>query len=481
MSPPLALFLTLAFIFFLFWRELREKTDVTGALWIPLIWYFICGSRFISLWLDMIGVPVSAQSLGIPLEATLEEGSPIDRIVFFGLLAGGCCVLYKRRIRLSEFARQNVWLTVFLVYCFLAIVWSDFPFIAFKRWLKVLGHPIMTLIIITEPNPQEAVVRILKRTAYLLLPLSILLGKYFPQYGRIYDIWTGHGYYVGVTTDKNALGHICMVLGLFFFWNALQALKMKNRRARRDELFLSVGFFGMTLWLLKLSSSATSLVTMLIGILMTGLLGLRFVNKRLIGTYLLVAVIAFAAADSLFGVYSHVVHSLGRNETLTERTIIWQIVLKLQPNPIFGAGFESFWLGERLRQVAMMYKEKGIAEAHNGYLETYLNLGSVGLVLLVGLLIATFRKIRLDLLRRFEFGRLRLGLFVAIIVYNFTEAAFGSVHFIYTVFFLIAVEYAAVRRPRSQRLSESVRKEAEGAVVSAGAQIDESRIRRSVE
>jgi O-antigen ligase len=461
MPPALALILTLAFIFFLFWRESREKTDVSSALWVPLIWYFITASRFLSQWLSMLGILTGASSL--------DDGSPIDRAVFFGLIAAGLYVLCRRRVQLSEFARRNVWLIAFLAYCFLAICWSDFPLIALKRWIKVLGHPIMALIILTEPNPEEAVRRVLKRSAYLLIPLSILLGKYFPQYGRAYNSWTGEGYYLGVTTDKNALGHVCMIVGVFFFWNAMQAFRMKNRKARRDELLLSVGFLGLTCWLLKMANSATSLATMLMGILTIGLLGLPFMNKRLIGMYVLFGILAFVAADSLFGIYGKIVGGLGRNMTLTDRTSIWQLVLSFHSDPIFGVGFESFWLGERLKDIWSTTDGAGITEAHNGYLETYLNLGFIGVALMIGLLLGTYRKVRLDLLSRFEFGRLRIGLLFAILVYNLTEAAFASVHLVYTVFFLIAIDYPVVRRSRARRLRESVRKEGEEAIISPGA------------
>src|SRR5260370_34663473 len=340
MPPTLALVLTLAFISFLFWRDLRKKTDESAALWIPLIWVFITGSRAVSQWLGMLGVHAGASSLA----SSFEDGSPVDRVVFVGLIACGIYVLSRRRVQLSEFARRNVWLTVFLVYCLLAMLWSDFPFIAFKRWIKVLGHPIMILIILTEANPLEAVRRVLKRCGFLLVTLSLLLCKYFPQYGRDYNYWTGAEYYVGVTTAKNTLGHLCMIFGMFFFWNALQAFRIRTLSAKLYELFMSVAYLGLSSYLLKMASSATSLVTMILGIFTIGLVWLPFVNKRHIGTYFIVAILAFAVANSMFGIYANVVHGLGRNLTLTDRTYIWHIVLKLQPNPILGAGFESFWL-----------------------------------------------------------------------------------------------------------------------------------------
>jgi hypothetical protein len=51
---------------------------------------------------------------------------------------------------LGDHSEQSVD-TIFFVYCFLAIFWSDFPFVAFKRWIKVLGQPIMALIVLESP------------------------------------------------------------------------------------------------------------------------------------------------------------------------------------------------------------------------------------------------------------------------------------------------------------------------------------------
>jgi O-antigen ligase len=147
---------------------------------------------------------------------------------------------------------------------------------------------------------------------------------------------------------------------------------------------------------------------------------------------------------------------------------LWPVLLTLQPNPIFGAGFESYWLGGRVAYLWERYIWHP-TEAHNGYLETYLNLGIVGVVLLGGLIMGTFWKIRLEVLRRFELGRLELGFFFAILVYNFTEASFRGVDSAYTMFFLIAVDYQTVIRLRPKRFSETVRSEGKETSVSAGA------------
>jgi exopolysaccharide production protein ExoQ len=129
---------------------------------------------------------------------------------------------------------------------------------------------------------------------------------------------------------------------------------------------------------------------------------------------------------------------------LTDRTLVWADALALQDNPLLGAGFESFWLGPRLEALGAKWWWQP-AQAHNGYLETYLNLGIVGVMLLAGVLVATFRKINAALFVDFDFARLRLGLLFAILAFNFTEAAFRGLHLVWTLFYIIALD---CRKPR---------------------------------
>ncbi|MGH7953015.1 MAG: hypothetical protein ACREFE_14020, partial [Limisphaerales bacterium] len=75
----------------------------------------------------------------------------------------------------------------------------------------------------------------------MLLPISILFIKYFPQLGRTFDPWTGIGLNTGITTNKNELGFDCMILGLVLFWHWLQVWQRESGKARQNELFLCAG------------------------------------------------------------------------------------------------------------------------------------------------------------------------------------------------------------------------------------------------
>jgi len=432
LPPRIAAILTWVFIAYLFRRDFQQKPDVTRALWIPFLWIFFIASRSTSQWFTLFGLPTGGGSL--------EEGTPLDAAVQFGLMAAGFFVLTKRQVNLAEVFRNNAWLTVFLLYCFIAVAWSDFPFVAFKRWFKMLGNPIMVLIIFSEPDTKEALITLLKRCAYVLVPLSILFIRYYEEWGRYYDEWTGGTANTGVTIDKNMLGCSCLVLGLFFFWDLLKILRSNKSKFRRNELVLNLTFLCMIWWLLQKANSATSLVAFVAGMLVMTLLGRRFVNRRLIGTYVLAGAVLVAVAELSFGLFSRLIELVGRDSTLTGRTGVWKECLAIHINPIFGVGFQSFWLGDRLEKLWSLHWWHA-NEAHNGYLETYLNLGLLGLAILVGLLIATFCKARRELLNDFDFGRFRLGFLATIVVYNWTESTFQGINVLFFAFWLIAIDY----------------------------------------
>ena len=401
----------------------------------------------------------------------MEEGSTVDSIVYFGLIAGGVHVLIRRQVSLAQVVRDNGWLTVFVLYCLLTVLWSDFPIVSLNRWIKILGHPVMVLVLFTEPEPHEAFVDLMKRCAYVLFPISILWMKYYPILGRKSSEW-GAMSNVGIAGGKNELGAICLIWGLFLVWYLINLFRGEKSAARRNERRLIVGLLFMVGYCLGKAHSSTSEISFLLGSVTIVLLGLRFVNLKRVGTYAAAAIILFLVAQSTFDVYGTVIDSTGHNATIEGRAQLWATLLHTDRNPIFGAGFEGFWLGDRLERLWQEYWWHP-TQAHNGYLELYLNLGAVGLLTFIVVIFVTFQNCKEGLLKDFAWGRLLMGYLVAILAHNWTEAGFKGLSIMFLFFFLLAVKYPKIGIPSWLSRDPSAEPEASTDLVMANAARDQ--------
>ena len=351
----------------------------------------------------------------------------LDRIVYTTLIFLAFAVLATRGFNWARFFRANVVLTAFLAYALMSVAWSDFPFISFKRWFRDLGLYVVILVVLSDPKPFEAIGTLHRRLYYLLIPLCILLNKYFPWIAREFDPWTGKGYYMGATTSKNMLGVLCLASGMFFFWDTL--IRWKDRKDRRTQRILAVNaaFLAMTLWLMSEAGSATSNVTLVLGCLVIAVAHSATFNRRpmLLAVMIPTGVALYLLLEFGFGInmIGTLAQFVGRSPDLTGRTNIWRVVLDTNTNPLIGVGYESFWLGPRLLWV--WERAGGVTEAHNGYLEIYLELGMIGLFLLVAFLIAGYQ----TLYRRFRAGSslatLGLAVWTVLLFYNATESGFS--------------------------------------------------------
>jgi O-antigen ligase len=85
---------------------------------------------------------------------------------------------------------------------------------------------------------------------------------------------------------------------------------------------------------------------------------------------------------------------VGRDTTLTGRTNLWAELLREPINPLLGTGYQSFWPGPRTEYFWAKYSFHP-NQAHNGYLETYLNGGFLGVCLLVAMIVSAGSRVSL--------------------------------------------------------------------------------------
>lgn len=438
MPPFLALVLCIILVLCLYIDDIRRQPRSSKAIWIPLIWLLMFGSRYISRWLN---TGASFESSGEYL-----EGSLLDRSILGVLIAAGLFILYRRRIPCGRIFQNNKWVVIYFIYCGISIIWSDYTSVSGKSWIKGLGTLVMVLVVITDRNPIAAVKTLMRRWAYALIPLSVILIRYFPGLGVRYDGWTGKAFYVGAGDDKNMLGYVCLLCGLFFVWNLLTIWRRKAIRINKKEISLDLFFLVMVCWVLSKAQSATSIGAFIAGTCILVMTGLPFIRRsaKHLGLYIIVVAAIALIGFALLDVRGFILSALNRDETLTGRTELWKIILTFDTNPLIGVGYDGFFitdgsfLGSREERV---WKEFGmrVNEAHNGYLEVYLNLGALGLFFLIGIIIKAYRNSLKALLAEYDFGRFRIAILGVVLLYSITEACFRGQHPMWCLFLIVAM------------------------------------------
>ena len=440
MPPQLALIVFVFGIAGLFYLERRRGIPSSPVLWLPAAWVFLGASRMVSTWIGM------APSVDTPEQYL--DGSPLDRVILSILLGAGLAVLLARRRRTWQLVKANGLMILFFVYCAASVFWSDFPDVAFKRWIKALGNVTMVFVVLTDPQPVAAMKSVLATAAFFSIPLSVLLIKYYPQLGRVYDPFAWIPLYTGVSDTKNGLGANCLVFGLGSFWRVLVAFETKTNRLRQVVAHGTI--VAMALWLFRMADSMTSLSCFVLAAALIMVIR-HFGTRRPATVHVVTGSLAFMALIGFLfqDLFTAMVQALGRNATLTGRTDIWEDIFRQDVNPWFGTGFESFWLGSRAEYFWNKYWFHP-NQAHNGYIETYLTLGWVGIGFLVLMIVAGYRAVVEAFRRDASSGSLRLAIFAVSLVYNISEAAFKVMHPVWIAFLLAitAVSDAAAEGER---------------------------------
>lgn len=454
MPAQIALLLTFIFVGYAFYRDRQQREPISLAILWPFLWYLVCASRPIGFWLNLWGLP----SFGGYGGAT--EGNPTDRVFYAGLTAIGWIILLTRPINWSNFFKNNGLFVAFMAFLLMSVFWSDFISVSFKRYIKLIGSVTMVLVVLTDRNPLNAVTTIIRWTAYIHLPFSILFIKYYRHLGVSWS-WDGSSSnWQGIATSKNTLGQIVVIAAIYLLWEVI-----KNRKT---EKFRSINFIYlmMAFYLLKGSDdsiSVTSASVFALCVFVFWRIGkikekgnsfYSFIGLTIAGTFSLLSLVIlhsifFFSESSPLG---WLITTLGRDITLTDRTYIWSdVYAAASDSKFFGVGYGGFWIG-RISNIPWNSSMTWVLlQAHSGYIDTYLHTGFVGVIFLCTIIKQNCKRIVQLLYNNFDIGRLFFVFFLATIYINITESTFlrGDHH----MWFLFLLTILQVKRNDKLHLS----------------------------
>lgn len=216
-------------------------------------------------------------------------------------------------------------------------------------------------------------VRLIAASFAVLAVFSFLAGALVPSFGVMHEIHPGA--WKGLWWEKNTLG--AMMAWALLSFIAAGALD-------RKQAWLWRALIPLALLLVLLSTSKTALLASLVAIAGPAAIalvrkGFGFAALTVFAGLLGVIALGFVLAIGP-GV---ILEALGRDATLTGRTDIWAVLVRLiSEQPWTGYGYGAFWQTEG-GPVHWVRLETAwdVPTAHNGWIETALALGLPGLAL----------------------------------------------------------------------------------------------------
>lgn len=327
--------------------------------------------------------------LSRPLSLFLMTG----REEFSGVIFGSLLLLYLIIlpfvvVRLGRFlwvATRDKFLLLLVGLALLSVLWSGAKGVTLRRNLTLLGETFFGIYLAMRYSPRDQM-RLLAWMFAVSIALSFVVSLAFPVvgigHGRVAEAWTG------VYENKNFLGRF-MSISTILFW------LLRKEYKRKWTTWIG---FSLSLFLMLLARSATSLlVTLAVLVAIPLYRTWRWRDSRVIPVLIsgfvlvvgLVLVFFMIRPDVFFEV-------LGRdpdNNTLFVRFELWDdLFRKVWQRPLLGYGFDAFWVEDGPAVDIWTEHRWHPTQAHNGYLEIWLQLGLIGLMAVVGHLLLNFRR-----------------------------------------------------------------------------------------
>ena len=330
------------------------------------------------------------------------------QIIFLVIYTITLFLLIKRWKQVLNLLIKEKFIVLLIGLALVSIFWSDAPTFTLRRSVALAGTTLFGIYLATYYSLKQQL-QLLSCTFGIAILLSFIYALMFPEYG-VMGGTTLAGTWRGIYSHKNTLGSV-MVLSASVFM--LLAVEVKKR------FLLWCGFsFSLVLLILSTSKSAlASIIIILAALVLYWVLQKRYATAISCAIAVTIVSVCFLLQVSANIYLPVVVNSAisdlqnsdqnkmsfpsenlrtvtGENlTTFTGRTKLWPRVLdQIKERPLLGYGYNGFWtVTEEATQIRKSVGEFA-KHSHNGFLDIWIDLGLVGMILfLTGFIMTLFR------------------------------------------------------------------------------------------
>ena len=191
------------------------------------------------------------------------------------------------------------------------------------------------------------------------------------------------GLWRGIYDHKNVASAVMGIFAMFGLFIMRQSLMM-----------IGAGIFVLSIIFIVFSGSKTALALLPIAFILATAAGATrsTIAKYFICLAPLVILLTITIGSAISPQINEVLQSIAPGTTFTGRLDLWQFsTARILEQPLLGYGFESFWgtsLVKGIEQpIELSWDVRGIVHAHNSYLDTAINFGIPGAIVVIATLI----------------------------------------------------------------------------------------------
>jgi exopolysaccharide production protein ExoQ len=350
---------------------------VTWLLMIPLF-FFACRGI---LWFQA-SQGNSVAGTGFNSMAAAKGGGEATVLVTVFLCV--LLLLMTRVISVLEMCSSNRVFLALALYALASCAWSQFPSRSLQFGIYIVLNLLFVFYLHSRFHPR-ALMQLFALIGWIVVLSSIVFAVALPKYGVDHRASTS-GAWQGVFVYKNTCSIMVTFLLAVVFYMPVRSLRDKLLRAAYFLLsvFLVIKTQARTGWIVLAVLLAYVVIMKLIG-------SLKANDRTAVVVMLATGFMVFVVGGGLY--YSQILLALGKDSTLTGRTGIWKlVVVSAMKSPLLGYGYRAFWTGLQGESAYITLMEQWtVPGAHNGFLESWLDLGLIGLGMVLVTMVVAFR------------------------------------------------------------------------------------------